>query len=168
MKKSLLMRLLVVACGVALVLGTFVGCQSTTSEEAQHQLANRTYMSSVNSVIETLNTKLAKFDEAVAEGNIVNMRSTAKEAFACIDDLKAIETPDSMKDLQSNYVDGCEKLQTALNDYIDLYSDVYATPEGESFDSSEYNERLKTIQDTYTEGIDKLKAADDAALELNK
>ena len=45
-------------------------------------------------------------------------------AFEAIDALAAIDTPDAMKDLQTNYVDGCNKLKDALNSYIDLYTEI--------------------------------------------
>ena len=76
------------------------------------------------------------------------MRNKANSAFEAIDALAAIDTPDAMKDLQTNYVDGCNKLKDALN--------------------SAYDGRVKEIQDAYNEGIDKLKAADEEALKLNE
>ena len=34
-----------------------------------------------------------------------------------------------MKDLQTNYVDGCNKLKDALNSYIDLYTEISSATE---------------------------------------
>lgn len=96
------------------------------------------------------------------------MRNKANSAFEAIDALAAIDTPDAMKDLQTNYVDGCNKLKDALNSYIDLYTEISSATEEAPFDFSTYDGRVKEIQDAYNEGIDKLKAADEEALKLNE
>ena len=118
--------------------------------------------------VEELNTRLGEFDEAVAQESVVNMRNKANSAFEAIDALAAIDTPDAMKDLQTNYVDGCNKLKDALNSYIDLYTEISSATEEAPFDFSAYDGRVKEIQDAYNEGIDKLKAADEEALKLNE
>ena len=117
---------------------------------------------------EELNTRLGEFDEAVAQESVVNMRNAANSAFEAIDALAAIDTPDAMKDLQTNYVDGCNKLKDALNSYVDLYTEISSATEEAPFDFSAYDGRVKEIQDAYNEGIDKLKAADEEALKLNE
>ena len=103
-----------------------------------------------------------------AQESVVNMRNKANSAFEAIDALAAIDTPDAMKDLQTNYVDGCNKLKDALNSYIDLYTEISSATEEAPFDFSAYDGRVKEIQDAYNEGIDKLKAADEEALKLNE
>ena len=159
MRKRTIARVLAVALGAALALGALAGCQSQ---------ANRTYMTKVNQAVEELNTRLGEFDEAVAQESVVNMRNKANSAFEAIDALAAIDTPDAMKDLQTNYVDGCNKLKDALNSYIDLYTEISSATEEAPFDFSAYDGRVKEIQDAYNEGIDKLKAADEEALKLNE
>ena len=159
MRKRTIARVLAVALGAALALGALSGCQSP---------ANRTYMTKVNQAVEELNTRLGEFDEAVAQESVVNMRNAANSAFEAIDALAAIDTPDAMKDLQTNYVDGCNKLKDALNSYIDLYTEISSATEEAPFDFSAYDGRVKEIQDAYNEGIDKLKAADEEALKLNE
>ena len=126
------------------------------------------HMTKVNQAVEELNTRLGEFDEAVAQESVVNMRNKANSAFEAIDALAAIDTPDAMKDLQTNYVDGCNKLKDALNSYIDLYTEISSATEEAPFDFSAYDGRVKEIQDAYNEGIDKLKAADEEALKLNE
>ena len=135
MRKRTIARVLAVALGAALALGTLAGCQSPATGATDQQQANRTYMTKVNQAI---------------------------------DALAAIDTPDAMKDLQTNYVDGCNKLKDALNSYIDLYTEISSATEEAPFDFSAYDGRVKEIQDAYNEGIDKLKAADEEALKLNE
>ena len=79
--------------------------------------------------MEELHTRLGEFDEAVAQESVVNMRNKANSAFEAIDALAAIDTPDAMKDLQTNYVDGCNKLKDALNSYIDLCTEISSATE---------------------------------------
>lgn len=168
MNDKMLNRLLAVACGAALMLGALTGCMSPNTGATDQQQANRTYMTQVNLAMEDLNARLASFDEAVAAGNAVTMRTQADNAFAAIDDLAAIDTPDAMKDLQQNYVDGCNTLKDALSSYVDLYTEISAATEDHPFDYSTYDDRLKAVQDSYNKGIDQLKAADEEALKLNE
>ena len=156
MRKRTIARVLAVALGAALALGTLAGCQSPATGATDQQQANRTYMTKVNQAVEELNTRLGEFDEAVAQESVVNMRNKANSAFEAI------------KDLQTNYVDGCNKLKDALNSYIDLYTEISSATEEAPFDFSAYDGRVKEIQDAYNEGIDKLKAADEEALKLNE
>ena len=151
MRKRTIARVLAVALGAALALGALAGCQSPATGATDQQQANRTYMTKVNQAVEELNTRLGEFDEAVAQESVVNMRNK-----------------DAMKDLQTNYVDGCNKLKDALNSYIDLYTEISSATEEAPFDFSAYDGRVKEIQDAYNEGIDKLKAADEEALKLNE
>ena len=168
MRKRTIARVLAVALGAALALGALAACQSPATGATDQQQANRTYMTKVNQAVEELNTRLGEFDEAVAQESVVNMRNKANSAFEAIDALAAIDTPDAMKDLQTNYVDGCNKLKDALNSYIDLYTEISSATEEAPFDFSAYDGRVKEIQDAYNEGIDKLKAADEEALKLNE
>ena len=166
--RKLLVRLIALACGAALLAGALTGCLQQNAGVSDSQKANRTYMTQVNRAMEDLNGRLAGFDEAVAQGNPVNMRAKADDAFAAIDDLAAIETPDAMKDLQKGYVDGCTALKDALNGYVDLYTEIDSATEEHPFDFGTYDDRIKAVQDKYNEGIDQLKAADEEALKLNE
>ena len=168
MNHKITTRLLAVVCGAVLMLGVLAGCMSPNTGATDQQQANRTYMTKVNLAMEDLNSRLASFDEAVSQGNAVNMRTQADNAFAAIDDLAAIETPDAMKDLQKNYVDGCTTLKEALSDYVTLYTEIDSATEAQPFDYSTYDDRIKAVQDKYNKGIDQLKAADEEALKLNE
>ncbi len=157
MKRNLI-RLIALVCGAALLTGLIAGCTSPNTGATDQQKANRTYMTKVNQAMEDLNTRLADFDDAVARGDAVTMRTQADNAFAAIDALGAIETPDARKDQQQSYVDGCNA----------LYTDIDSATEAHPFDYGTYDERIKAVQDKYNEGIDKLKAADEQALKLNE
>lgn len=167
MKRNLI-RLIATVCAAALLAGALAGCMSPNTGATDQQQANRTYMTKVNQTMEDLNGRLGDFDDAVARGDVVTMRTQADNAFTAIDALSAIDTPDAMKSLQSGYVDGCNALKDALNAYIDLYTEIESATEEHPFDYGSYDERIKAVQDKYNDGINKLKAADEEALKLNE
>ena len=123
-------------------------------------------MSSVSTSIDELSERLGGFEDAVSRGDTVAMRTQADNAFKALDALSAIEAPEPLKDVQAGYVDGCNTLRDALNDYIALYTEIDSATEDHPFDYATYNDRLKGIQDKYNDGISKLEAADQKAAEL--
>lgn len=167
MNRKTIVRILAVACGAALLAVALTGCLGQPTGASEAQQANRTYMAKVNQAMEDLNSRLQSFDDAVARGDAVTMRTQADNAYQAIDTLSSIDTPDAMKDLQKNYVDGCNALKEALNGYIDLYTEIDSATEEHPFDYGTYDSRIKTIQDKYNEGVQKLKDADEQAVKLN-
>ncbi len=161
------MRALCAACVFALSLVVLGGCtaamQNSSTQANDQQTANRQYMTQVNQKMESLSSRLDGFSDAVSRGDLVTMRTQADNAFKVIDDLSDIDVPSDLKDIQQEYVDGCNDLKAALNAYIDLYSDIENATESQPFDYATYDERLKAIQDQYDAGIDKLKSGDEKA-----
>ena len=51
MRKRTIARVLAVALGAALALGTLAGCQSPATGATDQQQANRTYMTKVNQAV---------------------------------------------------------------------------------------------------------------------
>ena len=154
---SLKMGLLVAMA--ALCVGLIAGCAAPASNVDSAQQENRTYMSKINALMEELGTDLESFVDAVSRNDLVNMRTQADNAFKVLDDLEALEAPDSLSDVRQGYVDGTGKLRDALKSYIDLYTDI----ESSSFDQSTYERRLSDVQSLYDEGVDLLKKADETA-----
>ena len=64
--------------------------------------------------------------------------------------------------MHTNYVDGAKNLEAALNEYIELYSEIQSATEANPFDWSSYDQRVQTIQSHYDEGVAALKAGDEA------
>lgn len=147
------------AASVALVGCAGPGANSLTDE----QKANRAYMSQVNEAMTQLDTELDSFIEAVSRGDVVNMRTQADNAYKELDKLSKLEAPEALKDIKKDYVDGTAKLREALDEYIALYTE--AANGGSSFDWSAYDERVKSIQSLYDEGVALLEAGDKAAAE---
>lgn len=155
-------RIAVLVAAAVLALGVLSACTSPMQTSANSaQQANRTYMSQVNQIMETLQTDLKGFTDAVSRNDLVNMQTQADSALSDLDKLGSLDVPDGFDDIQSNYVDGTTKLRQALNDYIALYTEMAKT-DG-SYDQDAYNARIATIQQEYNDGVAALKAGDEAA-----
>ncbi len=157
-------RLAAIACITLVAAVGLTGCAGLeqTSEEAKAQAENRQYMSDVNATIEQLSQRLDGFEDAVSRGDVVTMRTQADDAFRTLDSLAALQPPEVLKDVQQGYVDGCNQLKGALNDYIALYTDVA----NGSANGGAYADRLAAVQEAYNAGVDKLRATDEAATKL--
>ncbi|MCI8366408.1 MAG: hypothetical protein HFJ66_02245 [Eggerthellaceae bacterium] len=153
------------AAALMLALG---GCAANVDQptSAETSDANRNYMAQVNQIVDELGVKLTAFDDAVSRDDVVSMRTQADGAFAVLDKLDKLETPDDLKEVQEFYSDGCSNLKDALSAYVDLYTEISSATDDQPFDYSTYDERLKSIQDTYNQGIEALKAGDQKASEL--
>lgn len=159
-------RVLALLCAGLLTAACVAGCAPQSDPEAEQQAANRGYMSAVNQAVSDLEERLAGFEEAVARGDAVTMRTQADNAFKALDALGAIEAPEAFADIQAGYLEGCEALEEALASYITLYTEIESATEGHPFDYSSYETRLADIQALYDDGIEQLSAADAAATEL--
>ena len=150
----------------ASVLGGCVAQQTSAVTEAQSE--NRAYMTQVNQTMETLKDRLTSFSDAVSRGDVVTMRTQADNAFKALDSLSSQDAPDALKDVKQQYVDGCTSLESALSDYVTLYSEIDSATDEQPFDWSTYDQRIAAIQSSYDSGIAKLEAGDKTAADLNK
>lgn len=154
-------RIIVVAMLCIACLGALVGCSGNTAEQ-DAQTQNRQYMSSVNTIMDTLNTNMEEFATAVKDGEVVSLDAQLEAVNTCVDDLNAITPPEAMTDIHKSYVTGATEMQTALAAYVQLYEDVNA-PQSGSFDYSTYDSRLADIQSHYDAGITAFQDADSKA-----
>lgn len=154
-------RIIVVAMLCIACLGALVGCSGNTAEQ-DAQTQNRQYMSSVNTIMDTLNTNMEEFATAVKDGEVVSLDAQLEAVNTCVDDLNAITPPEAMTDIHKSYVTGATEMQTALAAYVQLYEDANA-PQSGSFDYSTYDSRLADIQSHYDAGIAAFQDADSKA-----
>lgn len=152
-----------IACTGVLAAAMLAGCTAPQSTVTDEQKANREYMSEVNQKVSSLNDALSDFNDAVSREDVVNMKTTAANAGKVLDDLAAIEAPDDLADIQTNYVDGTKALESALNSYVDLYTEIDSATDASPFDWSSYDSRIAAIQQQYDQGVASLKAGDEAA-----
>lgn len=167
MARTTFVRTVATCATSALLALALSGCAQQTTAQNEQQNENRQYMTQVNQEMEELNTRLTSFTDAVSRGDVVTMRTQADDAFKVIDELSAADAPDALSDVKTGYVDGCNKLKDALNAYIALYTEIESATDAQPFDYSTYDARLAEIQSAYNDGIDQLKAADDAAAGKN-
>ena len=151
-------RFLVIAALCIACLSALVGC-SSNSAESDAQTQNRQYMSSVNTIMETLSTNMGEFSTAVKDKEVVSLSSQLSSVNQCVSDLEALTVPEAMNDIHSSYVQGAKELQTALSSYVQLYEDVKA-PQNGSYNYSDYDSRIADIQSHYNAGIQALQDAD--------
>ncbi len=166
MKRKTAIRFITALCASVIALTALAGCTAQDTSASQ-QSENRQYMTQVNQVMEDLQSKLDNFTDAVSRGDVVSMRTQADNAFKAIDGLNSLSVPDDLKDIQQEYVDGTSDLKTALNNYIDLYTEIDSATEAEPFDWSTYDQRISDIKALYDEGIGKLQSGDNKATEKN-
>ena len=126
-------RFLVIAAFCFACLAALVGCASN-NEQTDAQTQNRQYMSSVNTIMETLNTNMGTFSEAVKDGEVVSLSAQLSAVDQCVSDLEGLSVPDAMGDIHSSYVNGAD-----------------------------YDSRMAEIQSHYDAGIKALQDADSKA-----
>ena len=93
-----MVKLTATVCAAALSVAVPGGCmpQQQTSAASQAQSDNRAYMTQVNQTMETLQTRLNGFSDAVSRGDVVTMRTQADNAFKALDELDSQEAPDAL------------------------------------------------------------------------
>ncbi|MBR5258985.1 MAG: hypothetical protein IKV48_00625 [Eggerthellaceae bacterium] len=159
-----LSRFLCVAFAGAIVAAALVGCAGTQSATNDAQTENRQYMAALNQGMDELANKLDSFNDAVTRNDVVSMRTQAEKAFKQIDKIEAIEAPEALADVKEGYIEGCLMLESALGQYIDLYTQLDSG--AVTADSEEYANALADIQANYDSGIAKLEETDKLALGL--
>ncbi len=168
MNRNMVSKLAAIACAGVLGAAALGGCAQQQSTQATQEISdNRAYMTQVNQTMDDLKTRMDSFTDAVSRKDVVSMRTQADNAFKVLDSLRSQDAPDALKSIKADYVEGCDNLQTALNDYIALYTEIDAATEAQPFDWSTYDQRLSDIKSTYDQGIAKLQEGDKTAADMN-
>ena len=157
--RSTLIAVLVLA--VALVLA---GCnvQPAGVSTDEHAAENRQYMALLNQKTSELEEVLAQFQEAVSTGDAVNMKAAASEASKIVESIEKTEATESLADVKEAYVKGLSDINTAMNDYAALYSNVASG----SVMNSDFERQLKAIQLDYDKAYEELTEADELLTQL--
>ena len=160
MNKKVLASICVTMCACVL-LGLLAACVPSATGSADVKQQRRAYMSQVNETMAQLREDMVPFKDAVSRGDVVDMKAQAENAYKTLDKFAAIKPPEELAEVHQLYVDGTGKLREALDAYITLYTEI----QGGSFDWSTYDKRKDEIQKLYDEGVQKLEAADKAAVD---
>lgn len=166
MKRATIVRVVTLALAATLAALALSACMPQSNAASEEQEANRQYMAQVNQAMADLSDKLEGFTDAVVRGDVVTMRTQVDSALKVIDQLEQMEAPEVLADVKAGYVEGCNSLRSALNSYVDLYTEMASATDAQPFDFSSYATRLKEIQKAYDEGIAKLQETDAKAAQL--
>ena len=147
----------VLLAAVLALAGCAAPNQTSTDENAAE---NRAFMAQVNQKVSDLNGVLGDFQMAVGAQDVVAMRASSARAASIISDVKAAEAPEKLVPIKDGYVEGLDKLQSALDQYTQLYAELAAG----SIEESSYTERLRQVQETYDAGVAALNSADEQAV----
>ena len=124
---------------------------------------NREYMASVSQITENLNTELDAFVDAAAEGDVPAMKIASDRAEKQMQKIQDLKAPKDMKQAHKEYTAGLTDLDSALDGYIDLYSQINAG----SIKDVDAKASLADIQKTYDSGIKHLSAGDELTVKLS-
>ncbi len=168
MNRNIAGKLAALACAGVLGASALSGCAQQQNTQATQEISdNRAYMAQVNQTMDDLKTRIDSFTDAVSRKDVVSMRTQADNAFKVLESLRTQDAPDALKTIKADYVEGCDSLEAALNDYIALYTEIDAATEAQPFDWSTYDRRLSAIKATYDQGIAKLEEGDKTAADMN-
>lgn len=163
MKKRFKSVLVAGLCAAIMSVGLLSGCAGANSALDDEAAKNRQFMAAVNQVMVDIQSSLDGFNDAVGAGDVVAMKTQLDTTADCLDALNKIEAPAGLGDIKQDYVDGTASLQSALSDYIALYSEIAAATDTASYDWNAYGDRIAEINTSYQDGIAKLQAGDEAA-----
>lgn len=164
--KTKVRNVLVLVIAACIGMTLFIGCAAPANEAVDEAAQNREYMAQVNSLMEDLNEGLTDFSESVSADDLVSMKTNAEKAYKAIDELEKIEAPESLTEVQKEYLDGCKALKKALDGYLDIYTDIDTATEEQPYNFEKYSDQLSKVKDSYEKGIEHLEEGDKLASEI--
>ena len=93
------------------------------------------------------------------------MRGAASNATKALDKIAALEAPDALKDVKSEYEAGANDLGQALSDYVEIYAQIKNA--GENLDAAaEAAKGIDDVKARYDSGIEHLSKADSMVADM--
>lgn len=156
-------KIVVLLASLAIV-GLMAGCtiQSAGTSTDEHAVENRQYMALLNTKTGELKDVLTQFQTAVAAGDAVGMKAAASDASKIVESISTTEATESLAEVKDAYVAGLTDINTVMNDYADLYTQV----SNGTVDKATFDRKVKTVQASYDQAVEKLTAADDLLTQL--
>lgn len=160
------MKIAAIACALCLAMAALAGCSSSDSQQEKTPAqVNREYMSSVNSISQEAASALSNFSDAAAKQDVAAMRVAASNATKALDKIAALEAPDALKDVKSEYEAGANDLGQALSDYVEIYAQIKNA--GENLDAAaEAAKGIDDVKARYDSGIEHLSKADSMVADM--
>ena len=154
---------LLAVCAMALALTSCMG--SNSQQEKTPAQLNREYMSNVNRISAEAADQLANFGEAAEKGDVAAMRLAAADAAKSLDKIEALEAPDALKDVHSEYLAGVDDLSGALTDYVNLYAQLENAGDDEAAKQAVASQ-IADVKAKYDSGIEHLSKADSMVADM--
>ena len=168
MMKRLLRCTAVIALAFAMcfALLAVAGCSSTSSstQKSAAQL-NREYMSSVNSISSEVSSALSTFTESASKQDVAAMRIAAQDAAKAFEKIDALDVPDALSEVASEYKSAASDLSQALSDYVEIYANIKNAGE-DTEAATKAAEGITDVNARYASGMDHLSKADSKVAEL--
>ena len=160
------MKIAAIACALCLAMAALAGCSSSDSQQEKTPAqVNREYMSSVNSISQEAASALSNFSDAAAKQDVAAMRVAASNATKALDKIAALEAPDALKVVKSEYEAGANDLGQALSDYVEIYAQIKNA--GENLDAAaEAAKGIDDVKARYDSGIEHLSKADSMVADM--
>lgn len=166
-KTSHKVLMMVAAMVVAGCLTFLTACtQPETATDEQKQPSAGDYMTSVAKTSTQLSSALSEFAAAISENDLSAIQPKADAAYEVLAQMEALEAPDDLKEVKGKYDEATQSLKDSLKDYVALYLEIQNTPEGNTFDFTNYASQIEAIQKSYDNGLNLLEEADNMATEL--
>lgn len=109
--------------------------------------------------------RISNFSDAAAKQDVAAMRVAASNATKALDKIAALEAPDALKDVKSEYEAGANDLGQALSDYVEIYAQIKNA--GENLDAAaEAAKGIDDVKARYDSGIEHLSKADSMVADM--
>lgn len=154
-------QILALVASLCVLTFTLAAC-SVQDDQTDAAEQNRQYMALLNSEMADMQTVMDDFETAVADGNVVAMRTQLGNAQDVLETIEKQEPTDSLADARDQYIDALTSLNAAMTAYVDLFAEA----QNQQMSESDVASAMADIQSNYDDGVDKLEKADESIAEL--
>ena len=160
-----LMKIAAIACALCLAMAALVGCSGSDSQQ-ENACPGESRVHVFGEFYQPGSRERAfNFSDAAAKQDVAAMRVAASNATKALDKIAALEAPDALKDVKSEYEAGANDLGQALSDYVEIYAQIKNA--GENLDAAaEAAKGIDDVKARYDSGIEHLSKADSMVADM--
>lgn len=142
------------------------GCSSNlfsskTSDQLEQLKKVETYVKSINSASSDISAEITSLNKAISEKDTINIKLCAQKISSKLDDVSALEIPDSLKETGEKYKQAALSLKDVINEYSDIFIDSISNAS-----STISQEQISQLQSKYNDAVTSLKDADSSLSDL--
>lgn len=134
------------------------------SQNDINKASSTAYLTEINKITKEFGNTLSDFQNCIKEKDVNGMKDKVDFCQTIIDDFNKVEAPENCKAAQKSYSDAFLQLQQALKDYTQIYKDF---SEGTQ-PSNVLQQRIVKVQESYNQGMELLKKADEEASKIEQ